>query len=330
MRKEVQLVVETGLRIEILTVNHTKGGKFEIREHFSFDKSFVDIGTFDSIKKITLENYADQENLIVIHMASNQIKVFSESIEIQMIEYANNVKAAQEDDDSESDEEEKLRIQSIRVERNRPCNRIKGIFRPPPPVPEYTRKPSKKQVEAATAGDTASETKNQTLSAIRNFFTNSVKKNFFKVDSYFMRRQFIFFKGENGEIKRIQISDIKNHDVTLKTSTISYPLQVAMLKDVTLHVNIFNDFLLANTTLIISHQKVLSIYDFLTGTWRHMLPQEQGNRDQEMNQTYFGMPADEIDSLLLNYVFSNSIYDCIIKYRGKFIRRLKYYNDLDK
>jgi len=38
------------------------------------------------------------------------------------------------------------------------------------------------------------------------------------------------------------------------------------------------------------------------------------------------MPDDEIESLLLNYIFSNSIYDCIIIYKGKFIHRLKYYN----
>ena len=42
------------------------------------------------------------------------------------------------------------------------------------------------------------------------------------------------------------------------------------------------------------------------------------------------MPDDEIESLLLNFIFSNSIYDCIIIYRGKFIHRLKYYNQLDK
>lgn len=42
------------------------------------------------------------------------------------------------------------------------------------------------------------------------------------------------------------------------------------------------------------------------------------------------MPDDEIESLLLNFIFTNNIYDCIIKYRGKFIRRLKYYNKLDK
>lgn len=33
---------------------------------------------------------------------------------------------------------------------------------------------------------------------------------------------------------------------------------------------------------------------------------------------------------MLNYIISNSIYDCVIKYKGKFIKRLKYYNDLDK
>ncbi len=61
-----------------------------------------------------------------------------------------------------------------------------------------------------------------------------------------------------------------------------------------------------------------------------MLPQEQGNKNQEMGQTYFGMPADEIEQLMLNYVYPNNIYDCIIKYRGKFIRRLKYYNNIDR
>lgn len=103
-------------------------------------------------------------------MANNMIKVFSESIQLQMIEYANNAKAALEDDDSESDEEEKMRIQSIRAERNRPCNRIIGMFRPPPPVPEYTRK-SKKSATTA-GGETAGENKNESLSKIKNFFTS--------------------------------------------------------------------------------------------------------------------------------------------------------------
>ena len=42
------------------------------------------------------------------------------------------------------------------------------------------------------------------------------------------------------------------------------------------------------------------------------------------------MPGDEIESLLLNHIFSNSIYDCIVKYKGLFIRRLKYYNEINK
>lgn len=42
------------------------------------------------------------------------------------------------------------------------------------------------------------------------------------------------------------------------------------------------------------------------------------------------MPTDEIESLMLNYIYPNSIYDCIIKYKGQFIRRLKYYTELNK
>jgi hypothetical protein len=61
-----------------------------------------------------------------------------------------------------------------------------------------------------------------------------------------------------------------------------------------------------------------------------MLPVEQGNQNQSWGQTYFGMPSDEIESLMLNYMFPNSIYDCIIKYKGQFIGRLKYYTELNK
>lgn len=49
-----------------------------------------------------------------------------------------------------------------------------------------------------------------------------------------------------------------------------------------------------------------------------------------LEESYFGVPEIEIDKLLLNYTFSSNIYDCIIMYRGQFIRRLKYYDDFDK
>ena len=104
-----------------------------------------------------------------------------------------------------------------------------------------------------------------------------------------------------------------------------------MLQDVAMHVSFFGDFIIANTTLIISHGKILSILDFLTNQWDHMLPNEvDASSNQSKGQSYFGMPADEIKSLLLNHIFSNSIYDCIVRYKGLFIRRLKYYNELNK
>ena len=39
-----------------------------------------------------------------------------------------------------------------------------------------------------------------------------------------------------------------------------------------MHINFFGDFIIANTTLILSHGKILSILDFLTQQWDHMLP----------------------------------------------------------
>lgn len=59
---------------------------------------------------------------------------------MQMIDFANNVKAAQEEEeDSESDEEEKARIQTLIEQRNRPWNKFKSYFIEPEPIPEYSR-----------------------------------------------------------------------------------------------------------------------------------------------------------------------------------------------
>jgi hypothetical protein len=94
------------------------------------------------------------------------------------------------------------------------------------------------------------------------------------VERYFVRRQMLYIVGKSGEIKRINIHEIKNTDAITKSNKINYQIEVAMLQDITQHLNTFNDFLIANTTLIISHQKILSIYDFLTKEWNHMLPEE--------------------------------------------------------
>jgi hypothetical protein len=50
----------------------------------------------------------------------------------------------------------------------------------------------------------------------------------------------------------------------------------------------------------------------------------------ELKETYFGMPDDEIYTIMLNYIFASMVYDCFVYYRGSQIRRLKYYNEINK
>mmetsp|Transcript_9022 Transcript_9022/g.8428 ORF Transcript_9022/g.8428 Transcript_9022/m.8428 type:complete len:143 (-) Transcript_9022:893-1321(-) len=134
----------------------------------------------------------------------------------------------------------------------------------------------------------------------------------------------------NGDMRRLNITDLKDCEPLSKSSLQEVEYQEAIIQDVALHVGFFKDFLIAITTLVISHGKILSILDFQTGRWNHMLPMAQDLASDTLGESYFGMPANEIEELLLNYIFRGTIYDCIIMYRGKFIRRLKYYNETNK
>lgn len=55
---------------------------------------------------------------------SGQMKVMSESIMRQMIEYANSVKKAMEEESSSEDEEELARIAKLEAERKKLCYRL--------------------------------------------------------------------------------------------------------------------------------------------------------------------------------------------------------------
>jgi len=85
------------------------------------------------------------------------------------------------------------------AERQKFCYKVTHILRRDEPIPEYKKK-SKNQ---ATVFET-----NNALKAMKSLFVGSIKKNFFKVDSYFMRRQQIYFIGTNGEMKKLNINTI--------------------------------------------------------------------------------------------------------------------------
>jgi hypothetical protein len=96
-----------------------------------------------------------------------------------------------------------------------------------------------------------------------------------------------------------------------------------------MHLEYFNDYILANTALILSHGKLFSIYDFKTMEWDHIVPKDE-NREEDHQECYFGMPNDEIKCLTLNHIFPNAIYDCFVQYQGSYLRRLKYFNENNK
>jgi hypothetical protein len=161
----------------------------------------------DKIISISLENYADQENLLVIRMEDKDIKVMSQSIMRQMIEYANAIKNQVEIESSDDDEEtlafianEKRRRLTVGYKCSRLC---KG-----PDVLVQERK-----VKAVRAD-------NIILKAIKNFVEENIKKKIFRVTSYILRRQTLYLFGEGNQIKSVEIDSIKNFNLLISSKKV--------------------------------------------------------------------------------------------------------------
>ena len=52
-----------------------------------------------------------------------------------------------------------------------------------------------------------------------------------------------------------------------------------------------------------------------------------GGEQQQGCQAYFKSGDDEIKSLTLNHIFPYNTYDCLVEFKGSYIRRLKYYSE---
>ncbi len=97
MRKEVHIVVETEIKIMILTLNPVKKGylqSFNMESYFEFEKQFADIALSEALHSISLLPFSDQENLILILKSTGETKTMSQTIMRQMIEYARSIKQA--------------------------------------------------------------------------------------------------------------------------------------------------------------------------------------------------------------------------------------------
>lgn len=65
-------------------------------------------------------------------------------------------------------------------------------------------------------------------------------------------------------------------DPMAKAEKIPLNYAEAMMQDLTMHLNFFTDYIVANTTLLVSHGKIISIYDFSTKAWEHIYPERMG------------------------------------------------------
>lgn len=107
-----------------------------------------------------------------------------------------------------------------------------------------------------------------------------------KLDAFFVRRGNLYLVDKNGTLKTIKSQDVVIQNPLKRMTRIAEPRNLVELKDLSMHLGYFSDFLVANTAILISHGKILSIYDFKMQKWSHILPNEQGNQNTEDKQGF--------------------------------------------
>lgn len=92
-----------------------------------------------------------------------------------------------------------------------------------------------------------------------------------------MRRSLIYLESATGDMKKLDMEWLKSStDPMSKAEKLPLNYAEAMMQDLTMHLNFFTDYIVANTTLVISHGKIISIYDFSTREWEHIFPNRMG------------------------------------------------------
>jgi hypothetical protein len=70
------------------------------------------------------------------------------------------------------------------------------------------------------------------------------------------------------------MSDCKLNNPLKRAERESRPSNETMIQDIANHLAYFSDYIMANTALMVSHGKLLSIYNFKTKLWDHIIPEE--------------------------------------------------------
>lgn len=93
-----------------------------------------------------------------------------------------------------------------------------------------------------------------------------------RLKSYFVRRQNIYLEDISGQIRCLQSSMVKMQKALKKTQRLTEQKEQIQLQEISIHLGFYSDYLIASTAIMLAHGKVLSIYDFKTSKWSHILP----------------------------------------------------------
>ena len=92
------------------------------------------------------------------------------------------------------------------------------------------------------------------------------------IKSFFVRRQNIYLEDLSGHLKILTTTYARQPKPFKKCIKTSKEAMRASLSEIQMHLNFFSDLLVASTAIVLAHGKIISIFDFKTGIWSHIIP----------------------------------------------------------
>ena len=93
-----------------------------------------------------------------------------------------------------------------------------------------------------------------------------------QMKSFFVRREHIYIEDMNGSLKCLTTTYARQPKPLKKCVKTSKTATRVSISEISMHLNFFSDFLIASTAIVLAHGKIISIYDFKTGIWSHIIP----------------------------------------------------------
>lgn len=92
-------------------------------------------------------------------------------------------------------------------------------------------------------------------------------------------------------------------------------------------MEIFKDMKILNSIVLLSHGKVISVYDLSTTNWLHFISRtKELKKNKNGHENYFRLQENEINSINFMSVNKNQIYSILVEYEGNYLMKLVYYS----